>query len=237
VKGPASGGKARGCLIGAAVVLVLATTVAGVLGPGLLRRARAVYAPISKMRTAQQDFEAWSKTQNWQEPAEPALSAAQLDRFLALRKELQELEADAPRPRQAPGNRRPSLDEMPAIVGGVSGFVSARLEAFKRAGMTNGEYRYLDRLVYGRWLHALRVAGQDPAMLEQVEREIRSLAGQERDTATAARLRDAARKVRMRKPGPPAGVSDAVHAILLTRAAQVEALEDSPPRRFAPRGQ
>ena len=143
-------------MVGAGVVLVLATTTAAVLLPGMVRRFREFSAPLQQMRSSQQDFEAWSKEHPWHEPVAPTVSKEQLDRFLALRKELQQLEEDTPRPRREPGDPRPRFEDVPRIVGGVSGYVSARLEAFKRAGMTNAEYRYLDRLVYRRWLSALR---------------------------------------------------------------------------------
>jgi hypothetical protein len=188
------------------------------------------------MRSAQQDFEAWSKQQSWHEPAVPAVSAEELDRFLSLRKELQQLEEDAPRPRRGPGDPRPGFEDVPKIVGGVSGFVAARLEAFRRAQMTSAEYRYLDRLVYRRWLRALRGAGQDPALLEQVAQEILNTARDEPDATAAARLRAAAQRVRQRRPSPPAGVPEDVHALLLSRAAEIEALSDAGARSFDPGG-
>lgn len=231
-----AGARTRGCLLGAAVVLVLLTTTAAVLGPGLVRRFRDISAPILTMRSAQQDFEVWSKQQAWHEPPEPALSAAQLDRFLALRQDLRRLEEDAPRPRRGPGDPRPRFEDMPKIMGGVSGFVTSRFEAFKRAGMTNAEYRYLDRLVYGRWLAALRRSGQDPAVLERVSEEILSSARDEPDAATASRLRATAQRVRQRRPTPPPGVPEEVHGLLLSRASEIEAQDDASGRRFAPDG-
>jgi hypothetical protein len=226
--------KARGCLIAAAVVLVLATATAGVFGPGLVRRAREIYAPISRMKSAQQDFEAWSKKQAWHEPAVPSLNESQLDRFLALRKDLQRLEEDAPRPHREPGDPQATFKDMPKIVGGVSDFVSSRFEAFVRSGMTNAEYRYLEHLVYRRWLAALRSGGQDPAVLEQMSHEILDAARDEPNAATAARLRGVAQKVQQRRPPAPAGVPEDVHAMLLGRANEIEALSDTPAHRFAP---
>ena len=226
----AKGSRARGCLIGLAVALVLATTVAGVIGPGLVRRASEIYAPLRRMRDDRQAFESWSKEQGWHEPAQPTLDGAQLDRFLGLRKELLQLEEKAPR-RREPGDRRPRLRDVPTIVGGVSDFVSARLEAFKRSGMTNEEYRYLDGLIYRRWLAALRADGRDPAAQERVADEILTVAREETDAATAARLRTAAERVRRRRPGPPAGVPAEVHELLLSRAGDIEALYEVPSRR------
>jgi hypothetical protein len=226
--------RTRGCLLVAAVLLVLATTVAAVLLPGLVRRGREMFAPIRKMQSAQQDFEAWSKQQAWREPTVPTVNAAQLDRFLALRKELRHLEEEAPRPDREPGDPQPRFEDVPKIVGGVSGYFSARFDAFKRAGMTNAEYRYLERLVYTRWLSALRVAGQDPAVLDRVVQEILSTAREEPNAATAARLHAAAERVRQRRPGPPSGVPEEVHALLLDQATEIEALSDSPAPRFGP---
>lgn len=200
-----------------------------------MRKAEAVYTPIAQMKSAQQGFEAWSKQQAWQEPSEPTLSLAQVDRFLALRTELQRLEEDAPRPRHG-GREQPSFEDVPKIVTGVSGFVSARLLAFQRAGMTTAEYRYLDRLIYGRWLRGLRAAGQDPAVLERAAQEILNTARDESDAGTAARLRRAAERLRQRRPSPPAGLPEEVHALLSSRATEIEALSDTSPSRIVPDG-
>ena len=219
--------RATSCLLAAVVVLALATTVAGILGPGLVRQAREVYAPISKIKESQQSFEEWSKKQAWQEPAEPTLTRDQLDRFLALRKDLQQLEETAPRPRREPGDPQPAFKDVPKVMGGVSAFVSARFEAFRRSGMTTAEYHYLERLVYRRWLGALKKAGLDPAVSERVAREILEAGRTERDPPTAARLEVLAEKVRGRRPGPPEGVPVPIHELLLARAKDVEALAES----------
>lgn len=219
--------RATSCLLAVVVVLALATTVAGILGPGLLRQAREVYAPISKLKESQQTFEQWSKKQAWQEPAEPTLTGEQLDRFLGLRKELQQMEEMVPRPHREPGDPQPGFKDVPKIMGGVSAFVSARFEAFRRSGMTTAEYHYLEHLVYRRWLGALKRVGQDPAVSARVAREILEAARSERDPSTAARLRALAEKVRGRRPGPPEGVPVPIHELLLARAQDVEALTES----------
>ena len=87
--------KARGCLVALAVVLAVVGAVAAVFGPGALRRARSVYAPISRMKAEQREFEAWTRQQAWREPAVPTLGAEKLDAFLALRRDLRRLEEKA----------------------------------------------------------------------------------------------------------------------------------------------
>jgi len=41
----------RGCLIAIAVVLAVVGAVVAAFGPGALRRARTMYAPISRMKS------------------------------------------------------------------------------------------------------------------------------------------------------------------------------------------
>src|SRR4029450_12558142 len=82
----------RGCLIAIAVILAVVGAVVAAFGPGALRRARTMYAPISRMKSEQTEFEAWARQKAWQEPAAPALGAEKLDAFLALRRDLRRLE-------------------------------------------------------------------------------------------------------------------------------------------------
>src|SRR5207237_7925247 len=51
--------RARGCLVACGVALALLATVAALLGPGLVHRAHEIYAPISRMKGEQRQFEAW----------------------------------------------------------------------------------------------------------------------------------------------------------------------------------
>src|SRR5205814_2227005 len=84
--------RGRGCVVTAAVVLAVLAAVAAVVGPGLLQRARRVYAPISRMKDEQREFETWARQQRWQEPATPQVSPEKLASFLALRRELRGLD-------------------------------------------------------------------------------------------------------------------------------------------------
>jgi hypothetical protein len=222
-------GRARGCLIGVVLFLVLTATFGGIFGPGLVRQAREIYAPISRMKSAEHELEAWTHSQGWHEPATPELTPAQLDRFLSLRQELQKQDADNPRPRRGRGRPRPALEDVPKIVSGVSDVVSQRARAFVRVGMTPAEYRYLENLIYSRWLPPLRLDGQDPAVLEEAARALLAAAESEQESAVAARLRAVAQGLRQRRPEAPTGIPGAVHELLWSRAAAIEALPPTGP--------
>src|SRR5882762_3316363 len=113
--------KARGCLIAIGVVLALVGAVAAVFGPGALRRARSMYAPISRMKAEQREFEAWVRQRAWSEPAAPALSPEKLDAFLGLRRDLHALEEKGTelRRRGPAEGERARIKDMPALVEGV----------------------------------------------------------------------------------------------------------------------
>jgi hypothetical protein len=199
--------------------------LAALVGPTLVRRARAVYAPIGRMKSEQTEFESWARAKQWHEPATPTLSAEQLDAFLALRAELRRLDESGDtvrrRARSADGGR-PGLADVPRIMEGVGGLVTDRLAAFRRSGLTPDEYDYVERLVYGTWLAGLVSAGADPAARERAAAEIdRAAAGEA--PAVRARLKALAGELRARVPPAPPGVPDEVHRLLVTRVAAIAA--------------
>src|SRR6185503_4916443 len=170
----------------------------GVVGP---RLARGFVAPISKMKTEQQEFERWVEQRAWQEPPSPQLEAAQLDRFLALRKELLELEERSQGiGRDMPRDRRPSLDEISGLMDGVQGLVTGQLQAHRRHEITPKEYEYLRRLVYREWLTPLKSSGLDPAARRAAARELDAAAEAERDANLQKRLRQIARSLEEHRP-------------------------------------
>lgn len=208
-----------GILMGSCAALV------GVFGPRLARSAKGLYAPLSKMKSEQQDFERWREQRAWKEPAPPELSAAKLDAFLLLRKELLDLEARTEGVRREfPEGRKPSLDEISGLMEGVGGLVTGQLAAFRRHDITPAEYEYLKRLVYREWLQALTAQGLDPAARLAAAREIEAAAEAEPSASVKQRLRQVARALRERRPPAPEGVPPAVHALLLDEASQIQAL-------------
>jgi hypothetical protein len=216
--------RARGCLIAGAVVVALLGAVAALLGPGLVRRARSVYAPISRMKDEQREFEAWTRQHAWKEPATPALGAGRLEAFLALRKDLRELdEKGAGLRRRAPAQgERARLEDVPAIVEGVGGLVRDRLAAFRRRDMTPAEYEYIEHVVYGIWLPGLAASGDDPAARERAAREVEQAAAKE-SAAVKARLHQVATGLRNRVPPAPKGIPPEVHHLLLDHATDIAA--------------
>jgi hypothetical protein len=217
--------KARGCLIAVAVVLAVVAAAAAAFGPGAWRRARSMYAPISKMKAEQTEFEAWTRRQGWSEPAAPALGAEKLDAFLALRRDLHRLETkgnDMRRRGPADGERA-RLKDVPAIVEGVGGLLGERFAAFRTHDIAPKEYDYLEHLVYGTWLRGISAGGDDPAARERAALEIDQAASREGSGAVRARLQKVAAELRQRVPAAPPGIPEDVHRLLLSRAAEIEA--------------
>jgi len=211
------------------VGLASCAALVGVVGP---RLARGFVAPISKMKTEQQEFERWTLQRAWQEPQSPQLDAAQLDRFLALRKELLELEERGQGiGRDMPRDRRPSLDEISGLMDGVQGLVTGQLQAHRRHEITPKEYEYLRGLVYRRWLTPLKSSGLDPAARRAAARELLAAAEAERDASLQKRLRHVARALEERRPPAPEGIPEAVNQLLFTKAVEIQALEREPRMR------
>lgn len=217
--------RAKPWLIVLGIVMASCAGLVGVFGPRLARSAKGLYGPISKMKSEQQDFESWNERRAWKEPAAPELSAAKLDAFLLLRKELLDLEARSEGVRREfPEGRKPSLDEISGLMEGVGSLVAGQLAAFRRHDITPAEYEYLKRLVYRTWLQALTAQGLDPAARLAAAREIEAAAETERNAAAKERLRQVARSLRERRPPAPEGVPPEVHELLLDRASEIQAL-------------
>lgn len=66
--------------------------------------------------------------------------------------------------------------------------------------------------------------GADPAARLAAAREIEAAAEAEPSAAVKQRLRQVARSLRERRPAPPEGVPEPVHALLLERASEIQAL-------------
>ena len=219
----------KGCLIALGVALAVVATALALVGPTLVREGRRLYAPISKMKAAGEDFEKWVREHPWEEPATPTVAEEQVTRFLGLRRELQRVteETDS-RTASFAKREKPTLRDVPAIAEGVGGLVAEELNAFRSAGMTPAEYRYLDRLIYRSWLGGLRAQGVDPAAFEVAAKEIEKAASVERDSTLAQRLRRVADETRQKKPRAPEGIPPEVHSLLLARASEIQALTESP---------
>src|SRR5512139_1301322 len=146
--------------IGCAGVAALASIGVALVAPTVMREARRVAAPIGRMQRSQERLDAMARKAAWKRPGKDALSPEQLDRFFAVRKRVDaarrtaDLDLD-----QLPRGQVRSLEELrqvPRVLEGVSGLVSAETDAFVEAGMTPAEYHWIERLVYERWRGPLR---------------------------------------------------------------------------------
>jgi hypothetical protein len=222
--------KGKGCLIAIAVALGLATILLGLIGPSLLREGERFYRPIAKMKGAQTDFETWSEGHKFKAPSTVEASAEQLDRFLALRLRLDAVNEKNPLPIETMRrNERPTLAEVGGLLEGMGGAVTGRMDAYREVGMAPEEYRYLERVVYRLWLRPLRAKGLDPAAVARVSRELSDLAASEKDATVAGRLKHLARNMTERRVPAPEGFPEGVHALLLARAIEIDALIDAGP--------
>src|SRR6185436_14639711 len=132
---------------------------AAILLPPLLRKTQGFWKPVADMRAAGREFRTFEEQSHWKRPETPTLTAEQLDRFLALRRDLGTLhdESNGRLERLTARNRRPGPAEM---------------KAYMRGGMPSSEYRYVDRLIYRTWLGGLRKTGSDPASWRRAAGEI-----------------------------------------------------------------
>jgi len=215
----------RGCLIAIAIVLAVVAAVVAAFGPGALRRARTMYAPISRMKAEQTEFEAWARQKAWTEPATPTLSAEKLDAFLALRRDLRRLEGkgDELRRRGPARGERARLRDVPTIMEGVGGLLGERFAAFRKHDIAPAEYDYLENLVYVTWLGGLAEEGDDPAARERAAHEVDQAAARESAGPVRARLQQVAAGLRSHSPAAPKGIPEEVHRLLLLRVAEIEA--------------
>jgi len=222
--------KAKGCLIALAVSLGLMALLAALVGPTVVREGGKLYRPIAQMQGAQKDFETWIKENPFKAPAGVSLTAEQLDRFLGLRRRIDAIDEKNPLPIEGlKRNERPSLSQIEGLLEGVGGSVSGQMDAFREAGMTPDEYRYIERMAYRRWLRPLRAQGLDPAAVSRAAKELTTLAAAEKDAAVAARLRRLAQSLSEQRVPAPEGIPGEVHALLLARAIEIDALIDSGP--------
>lgn len=217
--------KAKGCLIALAVALGLLFVFMALIGPRLLEEGERFYRPIARIQGAQKDFEAWEEAHTFKETETISVSADQLERFLKLRKQLGAVNEANPLPDDANRpSKRPDLSEIAGIIEGVGGNVTGRMSAYQEIGMSSSEYRYLDRLIYRRWLRPLRTTGVDPSSVARAAKELLDAAQSEKDVVVANRLRAIASLMRKNRVPAPAGIPDDLHALLLSRAPEIDAL-------------
>lgn len=220
--------KSRGCLIAVAAAFAVVLLAGVLLGPTLLREGARLYVPIAKMKGAQTDFETWSEAHKFVVPPGAKVTEEQIDRFLKLRRRLAGVDEANPMPIEGMRRKeRPSLSEIEGLLEGVGGAVTGRMEAYREADMTPDEYRYIEKVVYRMWLRPLRSQGLDPATVSRAAREVMAAAATEKDATVAARLKTVARAMSERRIDPPEGIPGELHALLMARATEIDALIDS----------
>jgi hypothetical protein len=223
----------KGCL-GALAAVAAAAGIAGALvGPRLLRTARDVYGPVSDMKRSERAVREMADQHPWKEPPTPAVTEDQLQRFLAVRRRLDAIYAEAEPTLRSLPRRRGSIADVPRVLSGVGSVVSRQLQALLDERMSPEEYRYLERLVYRKWREGLRGEGAGPSATSAAAAAVDDAARAEKDARLARRLAQVADALRHRTPPPPPGIPPDVHALLLAHADEIErcsldAYEDLP---------
>jgi len=227
--------------LGCAGVAALASVGVVLVAPTAVREARRFAAPIGRMQRSQERLDAMAKKAAWKRPEKDALTAAQLDRFFAVRKRVDAARrsADLDLDRLPRGHVRTleELKEVPGVLQGVSEIVGAEMDAFVEAGMPPAQYHWIERLVYRRWRGPLRREGTYPVARRAAAAEIDAAAAREADGRVRARLGALADDLRRQVPAPPEGFDAGIHALLLSRIDDVErwSLDDVPsPLEAAP---
>jgi len=215
--------RGKGCLVAVVALVAVGAVALALIGPTLARYGGRFLGSVSEMKRAEAEVKDLAREHPWQAPASPTLSAEQLERFLTVRGELQQLYEDARFDmRDLPRDRKPDIGQVTGIVEGIGSIVSRQSQIFVKAQMNPAEYRYVERLVYRRWRAALRRSGSYPVSLVAAASEIERAAETERDAAVARRLRAVAEELRSRRPQAPDGIPEEIHELLLSRLADIE---------------
>ena len=219
--------KAKGCLVAAVVLLIIGAIGLALVGPGLLRAGERVYRPIARMKGAQTEFETWSDQHTFKVPEGVVIASEQLDRFLTLRRRLDSVNEKNPLPvGDLKRNQAPDLSQIEGLLQGVGGAVTGRMDAYREVDMPPAEYRYLERVIYRVWLRPLRAKGIDPAAAVRAAGEIAKLAASQGDASLARHLKRLADELATRRVPAPDGFPAAAHELLLSKAAEIDALID-----------
>ena len=212
----------RGCLAATAVVGVLLLVGGVLLAPRAIELGGQMVVPVVRMERSGRRLEELQRTSTWTRPATDALSGADLDRFLRVRRTLAELyERLTPRFEKFPKGKG-DLREGLQVLDTMGELLPGQMTAFVDEGMTPAEYHYIERLVYGRWRTALRTLGTPPEAFAVASDLLEQRAAEEPDAAIGIRLRAIAEELACRKPPSPPGFDPAIHALLLTRLDRIE---------------
>lgn len=212
----------KGCLGGVLVLGALGIAATTLVAPRAVHEGLKFYRPMHKMAASGRALEEMNEKDRFKPPAHDSLEAEQVDRFLDVRKRLDELYARmVPAIKRLPGGRAHGLKEAEEAVETMGEVIPGQMQAFVEAKMTPKEYRYVEALVYGRWRPALYEARTHPEILKAAALEVERTADGS-DPALATQLREIAKRLRERKPPAPEGIDNETHQLLLDRLDVIE---------------
>lgn len=213
----------KGCLVAGLAAAAVLGIVALLVAPVAVREGRKVVEPIRKMEQAGKRLERLTEEKAWTAPAREAVTADQLQRFLAVRRSLDEIyRRFQPRIERFPDRHAKSVHEGLEVMQTMAEFIPAQLEAFVAADMTPKEYHWVQKVVYGTWRPALRASGRHPEGFALASQEVSAAAAAETDPAVAARLVEIAERLRQTRPPAPEGFDAETHERLLDHLDDIE---------------
>ena len=213
----------KGCLIALGAILVLLLVATAVVGPGIYREGRKFVGPIVAMGQSGKRLQAYSQAHPYKHPADDRIDPERLMRFLDIRRKVDELYSGLlPELQAIPRGQSQDYHDAQKALATMQKLIPARIQIFLDAEMTPAEYHDLERVVYGTWLPALH--GMEGRQEERLlaAREIRRLAGGEKDEAVAKKLEALARDLIQSELQPPAGLSAETHQLLLSHLDEIE---------------
>jgi len=152
---------ARGCLIVAAIVFALAVGVGVLVGPTLYREGRAFVEPVVEMAKSEDAFEALDEEFSFTPvDGDAVVGEERLLEFLAIRRELEPLYTSW---RDAVERIEEELGESwmgaKEAVTSTRDVISGQISVLRTNRMSPVEFRWLERIIYRRWLPAVGEQG------------------------------------------------------------------------------
>lgn len=142
------------------VVGVAVMAAALVFGPGLYRKGRDVVAPIVKMTRIEDRMQELDERLAFEPPADGEVREDRLEEFLAVRLEvLPALQEWTEAVQRVDRRGEESWQDAAEILGRTQELLELQLATLTDHRMPPSEFKWLDELVYRKWLPALQEAG------------------------------------------------------------------------------
>jgi hypothetical protein len=149
---------ARGCLIAAGILVALLVAIGVFVGPTVYREGKAVVEPVVEMARTEDALEDLEREFPFAVPdGDAGVTEERLQQFLSIRHELEPVYAEwretIERVEQVHGDD--SWVGAKEALTSTRDVISGQISALRSAGMSPAEFRWLEKIVYRRWLAAV----------------------------------------------------------------------------------